>query len=66
VTLGRPAFGFDDDRFRRRVGRLLIAVAVAQLLAFVARGAIKPSDPTVTPLPSAATTSTAVAVTPSR
>jgi hypothetical protein len=66
VTLGRPAFGFDDQRLRRRVGRMLAVVAVAQVLGFVARGAIKPADPTVTPLPSGATTSTAVPVTPRR
>jgi hypothetical protein len=65
--LGRPAFGFDDHRSRRLVGRLLVIVAVAQFLGFIARGADRPRDPVRVPLPSAAATSTtgpAVAVTP--
>jgi len=64
VTLGRPAFGFDDNRFRRWVGRLLVVVAVAQVLGFVARGAVKPADPVVTPLPASPTT--VVSVSPRR
>ena len=65
MTLGRPSLGFDDQKRRRWVGRLLVVVAVAQLLGFVARGATKPADPTPVPLPSA-TSTTAVPVTPSR
>jgi hypothetical protein len=69
VTLGRPSLGFDDHRHRRRVGRLLAVVVVAQLLGFVARGATKPADPMRVPLPAGATTTTtgpAVPVVPPR
>jgi hypothetical protein len=56
VSLGRPAFGFDDRRPVRWLARALAVLAVAQLLGFVARGADKPGDPIRVPVPSASTT----------
>lgn len=55
MSLGRPAFGFDEHQSARWLTRALVVLAVAQVLGFVARGADKPRDPVRVPVPSAST-----------